>query len=65
LLAHVLSAAYRVCGERFCGALYEFVKQQPDGFPKHLVIEKLGEVISAVPTMEQRWIVRIGGGKPT
>jgi|ERR1700722_171332 len=60
LLAHVLAAAYRVCGERFCGALYEFVKQQPDGFPKHMVIEKLGEVISAVPAMEQRWILRVG-----
>jgi len=60
LLAHVLSAAYRMCGERFSLALYEFVRQQPDEFPKHRIIEMLGEIISELPVREQNWILRIG-----
>jgi len=60
LLGHVLSAAYRMCGERFSLALYEFVRQQPDEFPKHRIIEVLGEIILESPVREQNWILRIG-----
>jgi tetratricopeptide (TPR) repeat protein len=60
LLAHILSAAYRICGERFSRGLYEFVRQQPDEFPKQRIIEMLGETILAVPITKPRWILRIG-----
>lgn len=59
LLAHLISAAYRHMGENFTNALFQFVKKQPNEFPKDQIIELLGEIVLAVPTQQQSRILRI------
>jgi tetratricopeptide (TPR) repeat protein len=49
MAAHLMSAGYRACGEGFTRALFEFIRSQDEGFPKVLVIEKLGDMLASSP----------------
>ena len=65
LLAHVMSAAYRVRGEQFSKALFKYINQQPAEFPKQTVLERLGEIVAAIPTSQRQRTIRVHSRKPS
>lgn len=59
LCAYLLSAGYTACGEEFSRALFGFIRNQPDNFPKDRVVQMLGEIISCIPIESKPPVLRI------
>ena len=59
LFGHATIAAYQRCGEKFFNAVLDFIRNQPDGFPKDEVIDSFAEIISAIPVKRPSRTIRI------